>query len=155
MVVMCLLCREKCLVLPLLVVEPVGRANVLWLCRLLLEPAGYRILELGLVAHALGECDVRWPEAVPVEQLAQRAQALQLGRAVDPVARPGAGRLDQAHGLEIAQHASRPPGRLSRLVDRESVQRRGTLPQPCQGSYRRRLRPSISSTGVGSTPRMT
>src|SRR3954451_12235115 len=118
---MCLLCSEKLFVLLLLVVEPVGRADVLRLCRLLFEPTGYRILELGLVAHALGKCTAQRPKAGPVGQRAWRAQTLQLGRAVDPVARPGSGRLDQAHGLEVPQHARRPAGRLGGLVDREPI----------------------------------
>src|SRR3954451_24397728 len=128
-----LLCGEMVLVLRLVVVEPVGRANVLRLLCFFFEPAGYRICKLGLVAHALGEGDVRRPEAVPVEQFTQRPQTLQLARTVDPVARPGAGRLDQAHALEITQHSSRPSGRLRCLVDRKPVQRGGTLPQLCQG----------------------
>src|SRR4051812_3561877 len=131
---MFLLCREKLLVLPLLVIEPVGRADALRLVCLCFEPAGYRILELGLVTHPLREGDIRRPKAMPVEQVAERAQPLQLTGAVDPVARPVAGRLDEAHGLQITQHPRRPPGRLSRLVDREPVHRPRTLPKMCQGA---------------------
>src|SRR3954451_20637342 len=107
----------------LLVVEPVRRADVLRLFWFLGEPAGYRILELGLLAHALGKRDVRRPKAVPVEQLAQRAQALKLSGPVDPVARPVSWRLDQAHALEITHHSRRPTGRLGCLVDREPLHR--------------------------------
>src|SRR3954452_22491345 len=121
MVVMFLLCDEKSLMLLLLVVEPVGRTHVRWPLRLLLEPAGHLVLQIGLGAHALRERDVRRAEPVPVEQLAQRPKALELGRSVDPVARPVAGRLDEADALEVPQHPRRPTGRLSGLVNREPL----------------------------------
>ena len=74
-------------------------------------------------AAAPGEGDVGQPQLVPLEQLAQRAQALQLGRAVEAVARAGARRLDQPDALDVAQHARRPAGRLCGLVDRQGVHR--------------------------------
>src|SRR4051794_753947 len=154
MVAMRLLCSEQFLVLALLIIEPVGRTHVLRLGCLFLEPTGYRILELGLVAQALGERNVRRPKAVPVEQLPQRPQTLELGGAVDPVARPGAGRLDQAHGLQIPQHSRRPTGRLSGFIDRQAVQKaepyhKRVKVEHAKSRYRRFLSPSISSTGVG------
>ena len=70
------------------------------------------------------------PSSCSVEQLAQGAQPLQLGRAVEAVAGRGAGGLDQPDALDVAQHARRPAGGLRRLVDRQGVHLAGQGSKP-------------------------
>ena len=86
-----------------------------------LEPAVDGAAQLGVGAQAQRERDVGEAELVALEQLAQRAQALQLGGAVEPVAGAGALGLDEPDALDVAQHARRPAGRLRGLVDRQGV----------------------------------
>ena len=74
-----------------------------------------------LAAQAQREGEVGEPDVVLVQQLAQRAQALELGRPVEAVAGRRAGGLDEPDALDVAQHARRPAGRLRRLVDRQRV----------------------------------
>ena len=70
----------------LLPAQPVGGVDVLRALRLGLEPRLDRLAQLGVAPQAQREADLREAELVAFEQLAQRAQALQLGRPVEPVA---------------------------------------------------------------------
>ena len=74
-----------------------------------------------VAAQPQGEGEVGEPDVVLGEQLAQGAQALQLGRAVEAVAGLRARGLDEPDALDVAQHARRPARGLRRLVDREGV----------------------------------
>jgi hypothetical protein len=60
---------------------------------------------------------------VPLEQLAQRAQALQLGRAEQAVAAAGALGLHEPDALDVAQHPRGPTRDPCGLVDRQGVHR--------------------------------
>jgi hypothetical protein len=64
------------------------------------------------------------------QQLAQRAQPLQLAGSVEPVAGRRALWLDEARTLDVAQHAGRPAGDLGSLVDGQGVLH---VPQPYHG----------------------
>src|SRR3712207_5110308 len=71
------------------------------------------------------------------QQLAQRAQPLELTGPVEPVARRRALWLDEARTLDVAQHAGGPAGGLGSLVDGQGVLHgRPTLPRVCQGLRR-------------------
>jgi hypothetical protein len=56
-----------------------------------------------------------------LEQVAQRAQALELARSVEAVAGRRARRDHEARLLDIAQHPRRPAGRRGRLVHGQGV----------------------------------
>src|SRR4051794_29788922 len=99
---------EQSLVLLLFPGEPVIRGDALRAPRGSLEPCVDRLLELVLLAHALGECDVGEAAVEAVQKLAQRPQPLELLGPELAVAGPGARGLDQAHALEVAQHSRRP-----------------------------------------------
>ena len=106
------------LVLVLLVGEPVGVRDADRRRRLGLEP-GVEVGREGLLpTKAQGEPDVSELEAVRLEQLAQGAQPLQLGRPVEPVARCRSGRFDQTELLDVTQHPRRPTRGRRCLVDR-------------------------------------
>src|SRR5918996_6657359 len=92
---------EQRLVLPLLEAQPVVGRDSFGPLRLGLEPALDRPAQLLLGAHSLGERHVREGAVEPGEQLAQRAQALQLPRSEDAVAGLGAPGLDQAGALYV------------------------------------------------------
>ena len=66
--------------------EPVARGDALRALRPLLEPVLERGAQLRVGGVALGERDVREGAVEPGQQLAQRAQTLQLARPVDAVA---------------------------------------------------------------------
>ena len=74
-----------------------------------------------LAPQAQREGEIGQPDLVLVQQLAERSQALQLGRAVEPVAGGRALGLNEADALHVAEHASRPAGRLRRFVDGQRV----------------------------------
>src|SRR4051812_10241378 len=112
---------QQALVLLLLPAQPVAGTHALWaLCRRL-EPGVDRLAHPLVLAQPLGERHVREGALEPGQQLAQCAQALQLARSEDAVARVGPVRLDQPDALEVAEHSRRPAGRLSRFVDGQAV----------------------------------
>src|SRR3954452_13862297 len=113
--------RQQALVLLLLPAQPVAGTHALWaLCRRL-EPGIDRLAHPLVLAQPLGERHVGEGALEPGQQLAQCAQALQLARSEDAVARVGPVRLDQPDALEVAEHSRRPAGRLSRFVDGQAV----------------------------------
>ena len=79
---------EQPLVLVLLPAQPVGRRDVLGAPGLGLEPGVDRAPQVGVAAQPAGEADLRQADLEALQQLAQRAQALQLGGAVEAVAAP-------------------------------------------------------------------
>src|SRR5215213_6873679 len=146
--------------LSLLPKEPVARVHALRKRRPFLEPAVEGGAQLRIGGVALGERDVGEGAVEPGEQLAQRAQALQLARPEDAVALRRALRLDQARALYVAQHSRRPTGRLSGLVDGEPLHRDAKVNTIVSRLPRRGgsaalqsccLNVSIAPTGVGST----
>src|SRR5215203_2810630 len=74
--------------------DPIGKL------RALLEPTVEVGAQLRIRAQPAGEGDVRQRAVEPGEQLAQRAQALQLGRSEDAVPGVGPRELDQAGVLD-------------------------------------------------------
>src|SRR3954469_22229508 len=113
--------RQQALVLLLLPAQPVAGTHALWaLCRRL-EPGVDRLAHPLVLAQPLGERHVGEGALEPGQQLAQCAQALQLARSEDAVARVGSVWLDQPDALEVAEHSRRPAGRLSRFVDGQAV----------------------------------
>ena len=112
---------EQSFVLLLLEAQPVRGGHLVGALGLGFQPGLGRAPQTGLLAQAPRERDVGEADVVLGEQLAQRAQALQLGGTVEAVAGRGAGGLDEPHTLYVAQHARRPTGRLRRLVDRERI----------------------------------
>src|SRR5205085_3847327 len=108
---------EQALVLLLLPAQPVIRGDALRATRRVLEPRVHGLLELLVLAHSLGERHVREPAIEAVQELAQRAQQLELLGTEGAIAGPGPRRLDQADALEIAQHSRRPPRGFRSLVD--------------------------------------
>src|SRR4051812_36914344 len=107
--------REQPFVLPLLPFDPgegvVGGA----------EPAVDGPQEIGLAAQTPREGDVRQIQAEGASQLAQRAQAVELGEPVEPVAARGARGHDQAVFFEVAEHPRRPSGRGRGSTDRQQL----------------------------------
>ena len=80
------------------------------------------------------------PTSWSLEQLAQGAQALELGARRRGGSRTSErGRLDEADALDVAQHARRPAGGLRGLVDGQRVHGGRTLPRLCQGSASKTL----------------
>src|SRR5436190_2873205 len=153
---------EEALVLLLLPAQPVACADALGaLCRSL-EPGVDRLAHLLVLAQPLGEGHVGEGAVEPGQQHAQGAQALQLARSADAIARVGPVRLDQPDALEVAEHSRRPAGRLGRFVDCQAVghaRSAATLARLCQGSAEARSRfrrsPRTLSAGVsrpGSSP---
>ena len=86
-----------------------------------LEPGLRGGAQAVVAAQAQREGEVGEPDVVLGEQLAQGAQALQLGRAVEAVAGLRARGLNEPDALDVAQHARRPARGLRSLVDREGV----------------------------------
>ena len=74
----------------LLEAQPVADGDVFGALRLGLEPGVDGGPQLGVGAQALGEADLAQADVEVLQQLAQRAQALELGGAVEAVARVGA-----------------------------------------------------------------
>ena len=125
---------EQALVLLLLPAQPVARLDALGAGAGASSQRVGRLAHPRLVAQPLGERDVREAAVEPGQQLAQGAQALQLARSEDAVARGRARRLDQPDALDVAEHSRRPAGGLGRLVDRQAVGHpRPTLARLCQG----------------------
>ena len=85
------------------------------------EPRLETVAEPGVVAEAEGETHVAQLDAEGTEKLAQRPEALQLGRAVEAVAGRGTARRHEPRLLDVAQHPGGPAGRGRRLVDRQPV----------------------------------
>jgi hypothetical protein len=108
-------------VLVLLEAQPVAGGDVVGALRLRLEPGVDGSPQLGVGAQTLGEALLAQADVEVLQQLAQRAQALELGGAVEPLAALRARGVEQADALDVTQHAGRPARRLGRLVDGEGV----------------------------------
>ncbi|CAB5035290.1 unannotated protein [freshwater metagenome] len=85
--------------------------------RLSFQPTINRPTKWFVTAQSQREGDVSEANLVFSQQLSQRAQPLQLAGTVLAVAGLGAGRLNQADALDVAQHSRRPTGRLRGFVD--------------------------------------
>ena len=89
-----------------------------------LQPALHRVAQVSFARHPAREGDVRQRDVEPRQQLLERAQALQLTGAVEPVAGGGARRRHQPGLLDIAEHPRRPAGRRRGFVDRQGLHAR-------------------------------
>src|SRR5438876_8054946 len=85
------------------------------------EPALDGGAERRLAPEPRSEGHVRELELESLPQVAQRAELVQLPKAVEPVAGSGALRHDERRGFEIPQHARRPAGLPRRLSDHERL----------------------------------
>ena len=121
---------EQALVLLLLEAQPVGRRHVGGALRLGVQPGVGRLAQLALAAQPQGEREIGQPDVVLVQQLAQGAQALQLGGSVQAVAGGRARGLHEPDALHVAQHARAPARGLSRLVDRQRVHLDASVARP-------------------------
>src|SRR5919201_3500259 len=108
---------EQALVLLLLPAQPVVRGDALRAPWGGLEPRVHGLAELFVLAHSLGEGHVREGAVEAAQQLAQRAQTLELLGAELAITGLGPRRQDQADALEIAQHSRRPASGFRSLVD--------------------------------------
>ncbi len=75
--------------------------------------------ELGIGPDPQFERDIGDAEVVPVDQVAQPLEPLDLARAVTAMAARTAKGGDQACLFEVAQHPLRPAGRLGGLLNRQ------------------------------------
>src|SRR5689334_7785283 len=131
---------QELLVLVLLPQQPVAGGDLGGTLGLGLEPRLHRVAQLVVTAQAEGEADVPEADLVAGEQVAQGAQALELGGAVEPVTRIRPWRLDEPDALDVAQHARRPARGLGGLVDGQGVQGRKpyhAIVKVCRGAIRR------------------
>src|SRR5256885_8944420 len=85
------------------------------------EPALDGGAERRLAPEPRRESHVRELELEPLPQVAERAELIQLPKAVEPVAGRGALRHDERRGFEIPQHARRPAGLPGRLPNHERL----------------------------------
>src|SRR5205823_6572377 len=85
------------------------------------EPAVDRRAERRLAAQPRGECHVGELDAEAAEQLAERAELVQLAKPVESVPGRRSLRIDELDTLDVAEHARRPARAGRRLSNRQLV----------------------------------